>query len=107
MANFYDLSNLNSSQTIGDFMRLPATSYPYFYAWILGGIWIILTFSLYYSGKERFGKENILSCMAIASYSILILSLVGTILTIVSLTIMTYILVFCLTIIVIYFFNSN
>jgi len=107
MAHFYDLSNLNSSQqNIGDFLRLPATSYPYFYAWILAGIWFIITLTLYYKGKERFGKENLLSCMAISSFSILVLSLVGTILTIISLEIMIYILVISLTIMIIWFFSN-
>lgn len=106
MADFYDLSSLSSNHTIRDILSLPNSSYPYFWVWILGGIWMIITFGLYFREKERLGKANFLSAMSVSCFAVLVLSLIGTIVGFVSLEIMIYIIVFCFTIIAIWFFSK-
>lgn len=106
MADFHDLSSLPSNHTIGDILSLPNNSYPYFWIWILGGIWMIISMSLYFKEKERLGKGNLISSMAVSCFAILVLSLIGTLVGFVSLEIMVYVLVFCVMIIAIWFFSK-
>lgn len=107
MVNYPDLTSLNNGSGIGGFMALPNASYPFFWAWILGGIWIIMVLTMYFKETEKFGKSNILSSMAVSALAIIILSTIGTVLTIVSVDIMVNILVLGLVIIAIWFFSSK
>lgn len=107
MVSYPDLSSLNDTSGIGGLMSLPSSAYPYFYAWIMGGLWMIISLSLYFSERQRKGKSNILSSMAVACFSIMILSVTGTIVGFISLEIMIYILVFSFSIIGIWFFTSG
>ena len=106
MVNYPDLGNLSGNATIGDFMAFPNSVYPYFWAWIIGGIWLIISLSLYFSQKEETGKTNLLSSLAVSSFACILLSAMGTVLGIISLEIMIYILIFCLLIIVVWFFSD-
>jgi len=106
MVNFYDLSSLGANATIGDFLALPNSAYPYFWAWIIGALWIILSLSLYFKEKETNGKGKILGAMAVSSLAMMILSLVGTILGIITQDIILYILVIGFVIIGIWFFKK-
>ena len=106
MADFYDLSNLPVNNTIGDILALPTSSYPFFWLWILAGIWAITTLNLYFKEKQRIGRGNILSCMSISCFITIILSLLGTIVGFISLEVMIYILVSCISIIAIWFFSK-
>lgn len=107
MVEYPDLSNLNNDSGIAGLMSLPNASYPFFWAWILGGIWIIIVLNLYFKESEKLGKAKILSSMAVASFAILLLSTIGTVLTIVSTEIMVNILVLSLMVIGIWFFSSK
>lgn len=107
MVNYPDLSNLNNGSGIAGLMSLPNNSYPYFWAWILGGIWIVMVLTMYFKDKEKVGKEKILSSMAVACLAIIFLSTIGTVLTIVSTEIMVYIVVLSLIIIAIWFFSTK
>ncbi len=107
MVNYPDLSSLNNDSGIGGLMSLPNSSYPYFWAWIMGGIFIIITLTMYYKDKEKVGKGKILSSMAVASLAVILLSTIGTILTIISVDIMIYILVFGIIIIAIWFLPTK
>jgi len=104
MVRFTDLSNLTDTAGIGGLLSLPNTAYPYFWIWILGGIWIIIFLSLYFKEKERIGRGNLISSMAVSCLAILMLSLIGTIVGFITLEIMIYILVFSALIIGIWFF---
>ncbi len=106
MVNYADLGNLSENATIGELMALPNNAYPYFWAWIIGGIWLIMALSMYFSQKEKIGKTNFLSPLAISSFACIILSAIGTLVGIISLEIMIYVLVFGLLIIVVYFFSD-
>lgn len=107
MVSYPDLSNLTNTSGIAGFMSLPSTSYPYFYAWILGGIWLIITFTLYFKEKETKGRGMILSSMSVSSIATMFLSLVGTVMGIISIEIMIYSLVLSTTLIGIWFFSSK
>ena len=107
MVNYPDLSSLDNSSGIAGLMALPNSSYPYFWAWILGGIWIIMVITMYFKEKGSIGKANLLSSMAVAALSIIFLSTIGTVLTIVSVEIMVYILVIGIMIIAIWFFTGK
>ena len=106
MVNYPDLGNLSENATIGDFMAFPNNVYPYFWVWLIGALWFIITLTLYFSEKEKIGKTNILSSMGVSSLACLFLSTMGTLLGIISLEIMIYILVFCLLIIVVWIFSD-
>ena len=105
MVDYPDLSNLNNQSGIGGLLSLPNASYPYFWAWILGGIWFILTLSLYFSDKEKIGKGQILSAMSISCFAIILLSAIGTIVGFVSVDIIIYILVISLIIIAVWWYS--
>lgn len=107
MVTYPDLSSLNNGSGIAGFMSLPNDSYPYFWAWIMGAIWVIMVLTMYFKEKERVGKGLILSSMAVASLAILLLSTIGTVLTIITIDIMVYILVLTLMIIAIWFFSTR
>ena len=107
MVEYPDLSSLDNQSGIAGLMSLPNSSYPYFWAWIFGGIWIIMVLSMYFREVEKTGKANILSSMAVASFAILLLSTIGTVLTIISVNIMVTILVLTMLIIGIWFFSSK
>ncbi len=107
MVTYPDLSSLNKASGIAGFMALPNASYPYFWAWIMGAIWSIMVLTMYFKEKERIGKDSILSSMAVASLAILLLSTIGTVLTVITTEIMVYILVLTLMIIAIWFFSTK
>jgi len=107
LVEYPDLSSLNSTSGIGGLLSLPNTAYPYFWAWIIGGIWMIITTSLYFNEKQRKGYGNILSSMAVGCFAILVLSTIGTVVGFITLEIMTYILVVSLLIIGVWFFTGK
>lgn len=107
MVSYPDLSNLNNESGIAGIMKLPTSSYPYYWAWILGGIWLIIVLAMYNREKEKIGKANILSSMAVACLAIIFLSVIGTVLGIISLEIMIYILVLSLVVIGIWFLSGK
>jgi hypothetical protein len=104
MVDYPDFSNFGNDTNIGDLLSLPNTSYPYFWVWILFGIWTIITLGLYFSEKNEVGKRNILSSMSVASFCIIILSTLGTIVGFVTNDIFIPLLVLCFLIIGIWFF---
>lgn len=106
MTNFPDLSNLSTNPSVGNVLSLPNNSYPYFWLWIMGGLWLIISFTLYFKEKEKKGFGNILSSLGVASLAIIVLSTVGTMIGIITLNIMIYILVFCLLIIGVWIFSN-
>lgn len=107
MVNYPDLSSLPDNSTIGDFMAFPNIVYPYFWVWIIGALWLIIASTLYFTEKERVGKDDLLSSLAVSSFACMVLSVFGTLLGIISLPIMIYILVFGFMIIIIWFFSSR
>ena len=107
MVDYPDLSSLNNNSGIAGLLSLPNASYPYFWAWIFAGIWSIMVLTMYFKEVEKVGKAKILSSMAVASLAILLLSTIGTVLTIVSVEIMVTTLVLSLLIIGIWFYSTK
>lgn len=107
MVQFTDLSNLSQNATIGDFMAFPNASYPYFWAWIIGAIWVIITLTLFFTEKDKIGKAEILSNLAISSFACIVLSIFGTLLGIIENEIMIRILVLGIVFIVVWLFSSK
>ena len=107
MVDYPDLSSLDSNSGIAGLMSIPNASYPYYWAWIFAGIWSIIVLTLYFKEVEKVGKGKILSSMAVASLAILLLSTIGTVLTIISMDIMIIILVLSFVVIGIWFFSSK
>lgn len=107
LITFPDFSDLGENPDIGDFMALPNSTYPFFWAWIFGGLWLIITLTLYFKDKEKIGKSNMLSSMAVSSLMIIVLSMLGTIVGFVTNEIFVPILVFCLLIIGVWFFVTS
>lgn len=105
MVNYPDFSNLSGNPTIADFMALPNSSYPFFWAWILAGIWMITVLTSYFAEKLLRTKGNILSSMAVACFAILVLALLGTFFKVVSVEIMIYIIVISAVIIGVWMFS--
>lgn len=107
MPNYPNLANLSSNPSVGDFMSLPNSTYPYFWAWILTSIWLIIVTTSYFAEKSRNGKGNILSSMAVSCFVIIVLSAIGTAFGVVSLEIMIYIIAISVVIWGIWFFTNK
>ncbi len=107
MVQYPDLSSLSNSSGISGLLQLPNSGYPYYWLLILSGIWLIIVLTFYFTEKDKTGKSNILSDMSVACLAIIMLSVVGTILKIVTIDIMIYILVFSMLVIGIWFFSGR
>jgi hypothetical protein len=107
MVDYPELSEIGINGTIGDLMTFPNNIYPYFWVWIIGGLWLIITLSLYYNEKEKLGKGKFLSSMAVSGLACVLLSLFGTLLGIITTNIMVYIFVVAIVLIVIWFFSKD
>ena len=107
MVNYPNISSLDGTSGIAGIMALPNSSYPYFWGWILGGLWLIITLTLYFVEKEKLSKVRILSCMSVASLAIIFLAVIGTVMTIITVQIMVYILVLSMIIIAVWFFSGK
>jgi len=107
LVEYPDLSNLSSTSGIGGLLSLPNTTYPYFWAWILGSLWLIVTTTLYFAEVKRKGYGKILSSMSVSCFAILILSTIGTIVGFITLEVMTYILVISFLIIGTWFLTGK
>ena len=106
MVSYPDLSTIQNNSNIGTLLALPNASYPYFWAWILAGVWFITASTLYFKEKERTGRERLLSCMSISSFAIFLLSVIGTIVGFITIDIIIYIVVLNFMIIGIWIFTD-
>lgn len=106
MVSYPDISSLPSNPTMGEFLSLPNSSFPFYWAWIIGGLWFILTSSLYFTEKLKIGRGNILSSMAVSSFGILVLSLVGTFVGFIVLELMVYSVVINVLIIALWIWST-
>lgn len=107
VVNYPNISDLSPNSTIADFLALPNSSYAFFWVWLLGAIWLIISLTLYFKEKERKSKGSLLGSMAVGCFAILFLSGLGTLVGIVTNNIMVYIIAFSVTIIVIWFFTGE
>jgi hypothetical protein len=99
------LSDIQGNSTIGDILSIPNASYPYYWAWIFFGIWVIILLTSYFTEKTKKGTANILSSMAVACFAILPLATIGTVVGFITLEIFIPMMVLCFLIIGIWFFS--
>ena len=96
-----------SNGTIANFMAYPTTCDAQFYAKIMGAIWIVLTLIIFYAERKREIKPDFLSSAGISALAVIIFSLVGTLLTIISTSVFLEILVLGGIFIVIWLIRDN
>lgn len=97
--------NATLNTGISGILAFPTTCDYYFYAKILGAIWIILIFTLYFKEKETITKPDMISIMAISSIATMFIALAGSLLEIVQPDIFIEIFVIGMIFIVIWLFK--
>lgn len=107
MASFLDLGNLSNTSGVGALLALPNSSYPYFWAWILFGIWTVVSLSLYFAERIIKGFGNLLSSASVAAFAVMTLATVGTLVGFISLQIMIFTIVLGFTLIGVWFFSRS
>ncbi len=93
---------------ISGFLAYPTSCVPQFYAYIMGAIFIILSFILYNREKEdnRVLKPDFLSSMGVSAIAVIFISLIGTLLGIITSEIFIEILVLGIIFIAIWIFKD-
>jgi hypothetical protein len=72
----------NNFNSIGDFLVFPNLCSPYFYLMIIGALWLVIGWTLYKVEKATVsGGGDLMSCLAISSIAMIVLSLYGTFIT--------------------------
>ena len=93
--------------TIGQLLAYPTTCDTQFYAKIMGGLWLIITLILFFKERERDVKPDFLSSAGVSALAIIIISLVGTLLTIISTEVFLEIMVLGGVFVVIWMIRDN
>jgi|SRR5690606_35507416 len=107
LVTYPDLSNLTNSSGVSGLLAFPNSITPYFWTFILAGIFLIISLSSYF-GEKNLGKSgNSLSSMAVASLAVTILGTVGSLLDLLTFNAFLPILVFCIVIDIIWIFSSS
>lgn len=107
MVEYPNLSSLNDNAGIGGLLALPNASYPWFWTTIIGGIFIILSLTLYYSEKSLKGRGNFLSSMAVSSLACIIISVLGSLFGIFTVETLVPVLVFGIMIIAVWIISTK
>lgn len=92
---------VNSTGLIG-ILNFPTICDAQFYAKIMGAIFMILTLTLFFREKDEKGEGDFLSAMGVSAIAVIVISLIGTYLTIIQPQIFIEILVLCLIVIAIW-----
>ena len=106
MVNYPDLSSLSDTAGISELLALPNASYPFYWGLIMVGIFIIVSFSIYFRDKSLGKPGNLLSAMAVSSLAIIMLSTLGTLMNIITLDVFLPLLVAGLVIIALWIFSG-
>lgn len=78
MPNYTTLDQLNDTG-IQAIMNYPSSGDPFFWGKIMFGIFAILTLVTFFEERRRLGRGNLLSSLAIASVSTMVITWAGTI----------------------------
>jgi len=92
--------------TIGDIMAYPTTCDIQFYAKIMAAIFIIFTFLLHTNDRRREVKPDLISNLGVSALAVIVISLIGTLLTIIKQEIFIEILVVGLIFVAIWMFKD-
>ena len=68
---------------IAGLLAFPTTCDYYFYAKIMGALFVILSLTLYFKDRERIVKADMISCLGISAIATIFISLIGTFLKII------------------------
>ena len=107
MVTYPDLSSLSDGAGIGELLALPNASYPFYWALIMVGIFVIISLTMYFKEKSVGRPGNLLSSMAVSAFAVIMLSTVGTLFNILTLEIFLPLLVAGLVIIAIWIFSGR
>ncbi len=87
-------------------LAFPTTCDYYFYAKIMGALFIILSLTLYFKDRERIVKADMISCLGISAIATIFISLIGTFLKIIQSDVFIEIFVIGMIFIVIWVFKK-
>lgn len=100
----YDYPNASD---IGGLLSYPTYASPNFWFWIIGGLWTIITLTLYYKEVSLFGKGKFLSSMVVGGFFSMALSVIGSTIGFISVEILIYIVVLFAIFTAIWLFSSD
>jgi len=100
----YDYPNASD---INGLLSYPTWASPNFWFWIIGGIWAIMSLTFYYKDVSIFGRGKLLSSMAISSFFVMALAVIGSTIGFISVEILIYVVVLFAIFTAIWFFSSE
>jgi hypothetical protein len=100
----YDYPN---STTIEGILSYPTQGSPYFWLWILVGIFFISAFSSFFAEVKVFGKGKLLSSLVVSSFFVLILAVLGNVVGFITKEILILIIIFFIIFTAIFIFSSE
>jgi hypothetical protein len=100
----YDYPN---STTIEGFLSSPTQGSPYFWLWILGAIFVIMSFTSFYNEVKVFGRGRLLSSLVVSSFFITILASLGSAVGFITKEILIYIIIFFAIFTAIFIFSGK
>ena len=100
------LENMTETGITG-IMTFPTSCDYYFYAKIMGALFIILTMTLYYKDREKYMRGDLISAMGVSSIAVLFISLIGTLLHIIPGSVFTFMFAIGLVIISIWLIRER
>lgn len=100
----YDYPNQTD---VGGLLAYPTQGSPYFWLWILGGIFLIMAFTSYYNEVKIFGKGKLLSSLVVSSFFSVCLGVIGSVVGFISTEILIYIIVFFAIFTAIFLFSGD
>ena len=92
--------------TLTTILAYPTSCDYYFYAKILGAIFIIVALILYETEKEKFVKPDAISCLGVSALAVIFLALLGTLVGIIQVDIFIETFVIGMIFIVIWMFKK-
>lgn len=95
------------STTIEGLLAYPTIGSPYFWLWILGGLFLIFTFTSYYNEVKVFGKGKLLSSLVISAFFITCLAVLGSAVGFITTEILIYIVILFAVFTAIFIFSSK
>ena len=101
--DYPDLTNFSGD--IVEVLKLPNSSYPFYWASMIVAIWIIVALTLYFKEKETSTKGNLVSSMAVSAFAMIVLSTLGTLIGFLTLETFLPLLIGGLVIIAIWIFS--
>ncbi|KKL48839.1 hypothetical protein LCGC14_2321530 [marine sediment metagenome] len=103
VVNYPNLDNFSGD--IVELLKLPNSSFPFYWSIIIVTIGIIVALTLYFKEKETTTKGNLLSAMAVSSFAMIILSTLAVLIGLLTLETFLPLLIGGLVIIAIWIFS--